>query len=588
MSKMNKALKILLAIMVTGTLLFLTVSCAGGGDETDAPKPQIATVQRGNISIIVVGTGNLALKNKQELTFGETGLVSQASYAKISDVLIAEGAMVEDGQVLVKADTKDWQDQIVSNQYALDSAKYNLAQAQSGVAQAETALFKAQNNVEQAKISVTDAQNKVIAAQSTLDSAKYALSMQQDVKELQDKIDEAEIKLQQAKIMLQTASREKDTAGARYWREMINYYEEDTNPESASSRHVPDGGLIGVYKSQMERLINDPEHADVTSSIADIKARVSAVEQAENNMTVVRQNVVNAQNEVLYAGDAVVKAQSALDLANDAVVIARNKVDEAQKNLDDAQKSNQEIIAPFRGLITKVSVNTGDIVQRSSSLIEIAEPDKFIANVLVTERDIMNVTIGRKASVSCDALSGLSFPAEITQVAPLATIQSGVVNYTVTVELTSLVPESSQAMNGLTAFSGGGPPQGFSPPEGFTPPAGGAPQSGMPSSGAPGTAPEDGISLTPVNLKDGLSATVTIPVQEKNDVIVVASRAIVRRAGISTVQVVTDTGTETRTVKTGLSDSTNTEITEGLKEGEQIMIQIASSSSGMMRGGFPF
>jgi membrane fusion protein, macrolide-specific efflux system len=72
-------------------------------------------------------------------------------------------------------------------------------------------------------------------------------------------------------------------------------------------------------------------------------------------------------------------------------------------------------------------------------------------------------------------------------------------------------------------------------------------------------------------------------VQEKNDVLIVPSRAITRKGGAATVQVVAGTGSEARTVKTGLSDSTNTEITDGLKEGEQILIQIAASTG----GGFP-
>ena len=88
-----------------------------------------------------------------------------------------------------------------------------------------------------------------------------------------------------------------------------------------------------------------------------------------------------------------------------------------------------------------------------------------MANILVTEHDVISVKIGDNATVSFNALTGTEFPAKITQIAPLATVQQGVVNYQVTVELTSLTPvfpnrtgqSSSPATSGTssaTAFQG--------------------------------------------------------------------------------------------------------------------------------------
>src|ERR1035437_949798 len=116
----------MLTMLAAGGLIFLAVSSTGG---TKAVKPQIATVQKGNISILVTGTGNLALENKQELSFGQTGLVTQAVTVKISDVLVTPGQNVDAGQVLAKADPQDWQNQITADQHALDSRNVSLIQA---------------------------------------------------------------------------------------------------------------------------------------------------------------------------------------------------------------------------------------------------------------------------------------------------------------------------------------------------------------------------------------------------------------------------------------------------------------------------
>ena len=137
---------------------------------------------------------------------------------------------------------------------------------------------------------------------------------------------------------------------------------------------------------------------------------------------------------------AIKNLQMQIEQDQSTITLRQNAVDDAQATLDDDKNLPQEITAPFDGLITKVNVTQGDIKSRSDDLIEIAQPDKFIANILVTERDVMSIKIGGDATVSFDALSGLSFPAKITQIAPLATIQQGVVNYAVTVELTSTHP----------------------------------------------------------------------------------------------------------------------------------------------------
>jgi multidrug efflux pump subunit AcrA (membrane-fusion protein) len=107
---------------------------------------------------------------------------------------------------------------------------------------------------------------------------------------------------------------------------------------------------------------------------------------------------------------------------------------------------------------------------------------------MVTEQDIFSVKVGGEATVSLDALSDTVFPAKVTSIAPTATTSQGVVNYKVTVELTSLIPANSQIkVSQLSA---------------------------QPS------------STKNITLKDGLSAVVDIVVQKQTDVLMVPTRAI--------------------------------------------------------------
>ena len=66
--------------------------------------------------------------------------------------------------------------------------------------------------------------------------------------------------------------------------------------------------------------------------------------------------------------------------------------------------------------------------------------------------------------------------------------------------------------------------------------------------------------------------TITIVIQQKQDVLLVPNRAITRSGGQTVVQVLKGATPEERTIKTGISNVQYTEVTEGLSEGEKVVI----------------
>ena len=111
---------------------------------------------------------------------------------------------------------------------------------------------------------------------------------------------------------------------------------------------------IAQYQKDMQTLLADPAHSGAASSVADIMTLQIKVQQAQTGVE---------------------QAQKSIELAQANVVVAQNAVDDAQTALNTEQDSLQVITAPFKGLITKVNVNQGDIVQRNTNLIEIADPN---------------------------------------------------------------------------------------------------------------------------------------------------------------------------------------------------------------------
>jgi len=237
-----------------------------------------------------------------------------------------------------------------------------------------------------------------------------------------------------------------------------------------------------------------------------------------------------------------------VELAKARVEDTEQGLEEAQEELEEALGSSPEIIAPFDGFITQVSVSGGDEVKKGTVAVTLADPDKFEVDVLVSEMDILQVKLDGAASVNVGAMSGLSLPSKVTHISPTATIQSGVVNYQVKVEVESLetaIQERQQAMQ----------------------------QAGQQEQ-VPAMIPED------FQLREGLTVTVSIIVDQRTNVLLVPNSAITTRGRQAYVQVpLPDGTTEERAITTGISDWQYTEVTDGLSEGEQVVVTQGTTST---------
>lgn len=269
---------------------------------------------------------------------------------------------------------------------------------------------------------------------------------------------------------------------------------------------------------------------------------------------------------------------------------AKMSLEDAQKEMDRYLLTSSQILATFDGFVTAVSVKGGDELFKGRVAVSIADPRKFKSDILVNEMDINRIQIGMSASVQLMASSTSTFPAKVTAIAPTATNQSGVVNYKVTVELLSAEEirqlRASQAQRSPPSQSG-------QTPSGQLPSGQGtAPQSGQTGQGSQGTRPQSGQAtrpqtgssaqnapLTLEQLRDGLSVTITIVVQEKQNVLMVPNRAVSRQGTDSIVKIPKGETTEVRVVRTGLSNAQYTEIVEGLNEGDKVAITTTTTTT---------
>ena len=571
-----KILKILLITIFIVALAVPALGCGTESDEAESPETQVVTVQRGDLTIDITAAGNLALSHTEDLAFD---LFYQEG--TVEEVLVEEGDIVTEGQVLASLDTEGWednleelQDKLTAAERALTTKEHALVQAEREVIDAERTVTDKEDAVATAEHLVTTKELAVSQAQLNLDTAEYNLSQIDEVKEAQDAVDDAEDNLRLVKMVLMGELGGGLQGDFAYWWELKALAEDD---------------LVKVQE-ELQEILEDSSltlSSDVALDVAAkqllVKQKQLALEDAQLAVDDAEKAVDDAKYNLKEAKLDVEDAIHDVEDANLDVKDARKALVDAQEELEEANSKSPIIVALFDGFITKVNVEGGDEVLSGTVAVQLADPSKFEAAILVSEMDILQVKEGGEASVQVDAMSGLTLPAKVTHISPTATIQSGVVNYEIKVEVESLeaVMQERQetrqeAMQNIT--SGELPDKLKQAIE-----AGQITQEqaeemmkqqqqGLQSGQAPTMMPED------FQLREGLTVTVSILVDERTDVLLVPNSAITRREGQTYVQVVpADGAPEERAIQTGISDWQYTEVTSGLSEGEQVVVMTTAA-----------
>ena len=567
-----KVSKIIIAVLLVSALTIPLISCRSSVDPEAESEPQVVTVQRGDLVVDITATGNLLYSHQEELAFEIAGTVEE--------VLVEAGDSVEEGQVLARLDTSAWDEQVKVLEKQLATAKRQLTQA-------ERQLDTKKRNVSAKEFALRQ-------AQLDLQTAEYNVTVIADVKEAQDAVDKAEEEIRFAELKLkETSEPGAHPLAYQYW---------------ANEKRLAEARLAEAQQELIEILAGTS--VNVTTDVAiEVEKKQLQVEQAQRQMEDARIAIEDARLDV---------EDARLDVED-----ARQTLEDAQQELAEAKATSISITAPLDGIITMVNVSPYGIVNKGQTVIVITDPTKFEAQVLVNEIDILQVREGVQASIEVDAMTGLSLPANVTSIAPTATIQAGVVNYKVYVELESLTPmepttiteQGEQPQANLEAFykaldeavkggkltrqqADGMKERWEQMPENlpqeqidqfverfkqmlerfpaeqleqfmerFGQGAGGSSKRGFGTGQKPAS-----LMLEALQLREGLSVTVSIIVQERTNVLLVSNQAIIPEGMNTYVEVMTDKGIERRQVLTGLSDWQYTEIIQGLSEGEQVVV----------------
>jgi len=260
-------------------------------------------------------------------------------------------------------------------------------------------------------------------------------------------------------------------------------------------------------------------------------------------------NLTGTINGIASDQEAIINAQSSLQQASETlaelvagptqtdVLSQQINLESAQNTLDNAEQdlADTSIRAPIDGIVSEIGAVLGQTV--ASPAVSVVGTGEDAA-ITLNEVDAAKITMGDKATLTFDAITGLTLAGQVIEIDPVGTVSQGVVSYAVKVGFTDTTNQVKPGMS-VTAD-------------------------------IVTQVHQDVITLPNTAVKtQGTTRYVLEPASAVGDDVISAS---------ANGGVVLSGGTKMVPVTVGLSNDTVTEVTAGLNVGDQVIVQSLSSS----------
>ena len=194
--------------------------------------------------------------------------------------------------------------------------------------------------------------------------------------------------------------------------------------------------------------------SEINGYVTDIAAARSAINTAMSSLT----TAATARTSALAALNA---AQKNLALKRAGTTGANIDVQKAQVRvaealLADARAALQKtlILAPFRGIVTRVDVTAGEIVSPNGTEISMISTDAFEIETFVPEINIPLLSVGNPGVVTLDAYGAdAPFEARIVSIDPAQTVRDGVSTYRAILQFNTQDPRIKSGMTASVAIT---------------------------------------------------------------------------------------------------------------------------------------
>ncbi len=459
---------IILGLAVVALVAYLVIN------NINARKASVADLQtvevtRGELVAIVGATGTVRANQTAVLSWQTSGRIESIN-VEVGDKVASETVLAELLETSLSQSIILAQADLVEAQRNLDNllnSNLDKAQAQLNLANAKDAYERAVWSSFQGDTARTSNQNKIDAATAAVTLAR-------------DKVDDAE------ENFSKVDSRD------------------DDDPIKAGALSTLANARENLEKAikDLNYLIQDPDEKELAISDGKVALALAQYEDAQREWERRKEGADPDDIAAAEARISSIKATIALS----------------------------QISAPFGGTVTEVTAMVGDQVTTGTNAFRLDDLSHLLVDVLVPEVDINRILIGQNVDLTFDAISNKAYQGRVHSVAQVGTIQNGLVNFKITIEI-------------------------LNPDEQVLP---------------------------------GMTAAVNIIVSQLDDVLTVPNRAVRLVDNQSVVYILKNSVPTPVNIEIGSSSDTTSEIISGdLKEGDKVILNPPSSFLDMDFGGGP-
>lgn len=532
----------------------------------DVEGGEIVTAFVGDLAANASASGQLLASEEARLALGIAGRVER--------VYVEAGDRVRAGNVLVQLERGDLTRAVESAEQNLAIAEATLADLRAGASASDVAAARASLDSAQAQLDdllegpsqqdIAQAEAALVAAEASLDelvsgpseeqlaqaraylaSAKAALAASKARYEaLDDQLIVAENDIHSAQLALDRARDQYNLLVWNDWKAGVSWAPYSPQGIAVKSAEV-NYDVALANRTLTEIGVSDAAYRGAEAQVAQAEASLAALtEEKTAQIAAARSQVARAQASLTQltkektAQIAALRAQLAQARATlaklergaseEQLAIAEAQVQQAHTALEEAQDNlaKATVLAPFDGLVTDLYVAEGEWA--GGPVADVVNTDSLQVALDVDEIDIAGVQVGQSATVSLEAWPERELEGRVASIAPKAQISGGIVTFRVLLDLE----------------------------------------------------PADLPILT------GMTANAQLVTAQRRDVLLVRNRAITvdRQAGTYYVDRLEGDDTVQVEVTIGLRDSSYTEITSGLAEGDRLMIKAESNALDISQG----
>ena len=444
--------------------------------------------------------------------------------------------------------TREMDDAWSAYQEANDNLDTVDTQAAKAIASAEDAVPRALESLADAEQALNDltaapdsletesVERQLALALATLQQAEHDLNLLKTAPDSQAGLDSVEEGPGEAQPLLNALEAEAQRKQVAVAQANLDKAVEDlsvlTDQPNAQARL--DSAEEGLGEAQLL-----PNALEVEAQGKEVAVALANLDKALEDLSVLTdqpdaQEVEAQRKQVAVAQANLEEAEEELEEligSADPLEVALREADVASARLalDTAlqRREGATIVAPIAGFVSLVNVEAGEVVNANTVVLEIVDPTVVEVDGIVDEIDVLFVREGAQSAIIMDALPGGVLDGVVSTIGSAAQNQQGVVSYSIRIQVR--VPEG-------------------------------------------------------VQLREGLSATASIVIREDNDVLLVPNQAIYGTFEEPLVRVMNIGGIEERPVVLGNSDEFWTVVTEGLQEGDQVVIETAEATADPFAG----